>query len=100
MVVANLPYVPRAEVATRVGSLGWEPAAALDGGESGLDLIGALLAQLPERLAAGGTALLEIGAGQAEPIRAAVADLPGRWSVATERDLSGHERIVRLERLG
>ena len=98
VVVANLPYVPSAMVASRVGSLGWEPVAALDGGDDGLEVVRALLARLPARLAPDGSAVLEIGEGQAEPMRAAVAALPGRWSMAIERDLAGLERIVRVER--
>ena len=98
VVVANLPYVPTDTVASRFGSLGWEPAAALDGGEDGLDVVRALLARLPDRLAADGSVLLEIGEGQAEPIRSAVLALPGRWTMTAQRDLAGLERIVRLER--
>jgi release factor glutamine methyltransferase len=99
VVVANLPYLPSETVASGFGSLGWEPAAALDGGEDGLDVVRALLARLPNRLAADGSVLLEIGEGQVEPIRSAVLALPGRWTMATQRDLAGQERVVRLERL-
>ena len=89
MVVANLPYVPTDTVASGFGSLGWEPAAALDGGEDGLDVVRALLARLPDRLATDGSVLLEIGEGQAEPIRSAVLTLPGRWTMTARRDLAG-----------
>jgi release factor glutamine methyltransferase len=97
VVVANLPYVPSEMVASRFGSLGWEPAAALDGGEDGLDVVRALLARLPDRLAPNGSAWLEIGEGQAEAIQAAVLTLPGHWTMTTQRDLAGLERIVHLE---
>jgi release factor glutamine methyltransferase len=99
VVVANLPYVPSEAVASRFGSLGWEPAVALDGGEDGLDVVRTLLARLPDRLAADGCALLEVGEGQVEPIRTAILALPGRWTMTTERDLAGLERIVRLVRM-
>jgi len=98
-VVANLPYLRSAEVESGLGSLGWEPAAALDGGPDGLAVIRRLLARLPKRLAAGGSALLEIGEDQGGSIRTLTAALPGAWSVSTLRDLAGNERIVRLERL-
>lgn len=99
VVVANLPYLHSAEVKAGLGSLGWEPGAALDGGADGLVVIGELLARLPDRLAAHGSVILEIGEDQAGSIRTAAAALPGAWSVSTLRDLAGHERIVRLERL-
>jgi len=99
VVIANLPYLRSAEVETGLGSLGWEPASALDGGPDGLAVIRELLALLPERLAADGSAVLEIGEDQVGSIRALAAALPGAWSVSALRDLAGHERIVRLERL-
>jgi release factor glutamine methyltransferase len=98
VVVANLPYVPSAEVATRHGSLGWEPSQALDGGDDGLDLVRRLLSRLPDDLAARGSALLEVGADQARAVEAEVAALPGAWSAVATRDLAGHERIIRVAR--
>jgi release factor glutamine methyltransferase len=98
VVVANLPYVRSDEVAAGVGSLAWEPASALDGGADGLDVLRALVARLPKRLAADGCAVLEVGEGQVESIRELVATLPGRWSVTASPDLAGVERIVRIER--
>ena len=98
VVVANLPYLRSAQVETGLGSLGWEPAAALDGGPDGLALIRRLLARLPQRMAADGSVLLEIGEDQGGSIRTLAAALPGTWSVSTLRDLAGNERIVRLER--
>lgn len=99
VVVANLPYLRSAEVETGLGSLGWEPAASLDGGPDGLAVIRRLLARLPERLAADGSAVLEIAEDQASSIRTLAAALPGAWSVSTLHDLAGNDRIVRLERL-
>ncbi|MGH2462733.1 MAG: peptide chain release factor N(5)-glutamine methyltransferase [Candidatus Limnocylindria bacterium] len=99
VIVANLPYLRSAEVESGRGSLGWEPATALDGGADGLAVIRHLLARLPQRLAAGGSVMLEMGEDQAEPIRGLVAALPGAWAFSTIRDLADHERIVRMERL-
>jgi len=98
VVVANLPYLHSAEVKAGLGSLGWEPGAALDGGPDGLAVIRRLLARLPQRLAADGSAVLEIGEDQAGSIRTLATALPGAWLVSTLRDLAGSERIVRLER--
>jgi release factor glutamine methyltransferase len=98
VVVANLPYVLSAEVATGHGSLGWEPALALDGGADGMDLVRRLLSRLPDRLAAHGSVLLEIGADQATTVADEVATLTGTWSALTTRDLAGHDRIIRVAR--
>lgn len=99
LVIANLPYVAAAEVDGAVGSLRYEPRSALDGGPDGLGVVRALVAQLPEHLAAGGVALLEIGAGQAAAVRECVEDLPMRAAVTTLRDLAGIERVIRIARL-
>lgn len=94
VVVANLPYLSTEEVDRGIGSLAFEPREALDGGPDGLELIGRLLEQLPVRAASGATALLEIGAGQADAV---LAMAPPGASVVTERDLAGVERVVRID---
>lgn len=98
VVIANLPYLTTDEATADTGSLRFEPRSALDGGADGLDLIRRLLAQLPARLAAGGVALLEVGAGQADAIRSLVDDLPMAAEVGTLDDLVGIERVVRIDR--
>jgi len=96
VVCANLPYIPSSIVPALPVAASFEPRAALDGGPDGLDVIRRLLAVLPERVAAGGVALLEIGDGQGPAIRAAAAErLPG-WEVRVEPDLAGRPRVAVL----
>lgn len=100
VLLANLPYVRRDAMARLPAPTTYEPALALDGGADGLEVIGRLLAALPRSLAAGGVALLEIGADQGDAIREAVeATLPG-WRCAVETDLAGLPRVARIERGG
>ncbi len=99
IVIGNLPYVRSAEVELGTGSLAWEPRGALDGGADGLDVVRRLLAQLPGALDRDGVALLEIGAGQADAVRAAVDELPMRAAVTALPDLAGVDRVVRVARL-
>jgi release factor glutamine methyltransferase len=98
VVIANLPYLTTEEASAGTGSLRYEPRAALDGGADGLDVIRRLLVQLPDRLAQGGVALLEVGAGQADAIRVLVGGLPMEAEVGTLADLAGIERVVRVDR--
>jgi release factor glutamine methyltransferase len=94
VVTANLPYVSSAEVDERVGSLGFEPRIALDGGPDGLDLLRRLLADAPERTAPGATLILELGADQVDAIRALAP--PGAL-VSIVKDIAGLDRVVRIE---
>ena len=98
VLLANLPYLSSEEVATGTGSLGHEPALALDGGPDGLEQVRRLLGLLPGRLAAGGVAMLEIGQGQAAEVRGMIAGLPMEADVSVLHDLAGIERVVRIRR--
>lgn len=99
VITANLPYLRSDEVAAAPGSIAFEPARALDGGPDGLNLVRRLVTQLPARLAPGGVALLEIGAGQGPAVQAAVEDLAMPAAVTLLPDLAGIERVVRIARL-
>lgn len=96
LLIANLPYLTSAEVEAGSGSLAWEPRCALDGGADGLDLLRRLVVALPTGLAADGVALLEVGDGQAAAVREMVAALPVEAAAATQLDLAGIERVVRV----
>ena len=96
VVCANLPYIPTAVVPTLPVAASFEPREALDGGPDGLDVVRRLLDILPERVARGGAALLEIGADQGRALHAeAAARLPG-WDVRIEPDLAGRPRVAVL----
>lgn len=96
LLLANLPYVPSGDLPRLPVAASFEPALALDGGPDGLALVRRLLALLPAALRPGGGALLEIGAGEAGPLRAALYEtLPG-WGLALYDDLAGIPRVAEL----
>jgi release factor glutamine methyltransferase len=100
LIVANLPYIPQAEIATLAPEVAtYEPRLALDGGADGLALIRRLLAQAPRLLATPGLLLLDIDHRQADAVVALAAErLPGA-RVTVLRDLAGLPRVVRVERI-
>src|SRR5439155_17708935 len=72
IVVANLPYVPAADIdALEPEVARYEPRGALDGGADGTLVIRRLLADLDRLLEPNRVALFEIGQGQAATLLAA-----------------------------
>ncbi len=100
LIVANLPYIPSAAVDRLPIAASFEPRSALDGGSDGLLLVRRLLSRLPEVLAPGAAALLEIGFDQGPAVESAVGGLPGGWMCRIQPDLSGRPRLAHVERSG
>jgi len=98
IVLANLPYVRSDAIPGLPIAASFEPRAALDGGADGLDEIRALLARLPDVLAEGGVAFVEIGADQGEAGPLAVAEILPGWHADVSTDLGGLPRVLRIER--
>jgi release factor glutamine methyltransferase len=93
VVVSNPPYVALDDPALAAGVRDWEPHAALFAGPDGVDALRAIAAGAPEWLAPGGLLALEIGATQAEPVRALLA-AAGLVDIQIRADLAGHPRIA------
>lgn len=71
LIVVNPPYIPTAELPTLASEVkDHEPLLALDGGEDGLDFYRRIAAAYDGYLAEGGALMLEVGAGQAEAVKA------------------------------
>ncbi len=95
LLAANLPYIDSDELKT-LPVAAHEPRLALDGGPGGLRLVERLLGQARGALRPGGTALLEIGAGQG-PRAGALAQVafPGA-GVRVHPDLAGLDRVLEI----
>jgi release factor glutamine methyltransferase len=96
LVCANLPYIPTKKL-VEVNSLPWEPNLALDGGESGLDLIDELLQKAPAFVNKPGLVLLEIE----ETLGAETQKLAERYfpetKISLHQDLAERDRVIRIE---
>ncbi|GAB6966057.1 peptide chain release factor N(5)-glutamine methyltransferase [Komagataeibacter kakiaceti JCM 25156] len=69
LILSNPPYIPHGDLAGLMPDVvNHEPARALDGGEDGLVAYRALAAVLPDLLAPGGIAVLELGIGQGDSV--------------------------------
>ena len=88
LIIANLPYVGEMEL-PQIGSAGFEPLLALNGGRDGLEKIRQLCQQAGDRLCPRGSLLLEVGQGQAGAVTSLLHRLFPSAGVAILPDLSG-----------
>jgi len=91
--VANLPYVPTAEIPKLSREVRHDPPLALDGGEDGLDVIGRFAQQAPSRLKPGGCVFLEIGISQSQGVVDILQKQKFR-DISVEKDYQEVQRFV------
>jgi len=96
LVVANLPYVPTADIADNPDPVAYEPRQALDGGPDGLALYRRMLDTLPPLVNPDALILLE-AAPPTMPGLAAIATfaLPD-CAIAVGRDYAGLDRYLKV----
>jgi len=92
-VVSNPPYIRSADLESLPPEVkDFEPRAALDGGEDGLDYLRTITHDGPRFLAHGGLLAVEVGDGQAADVGQLMAEsLEG---VEVRKDYAGRDRIV------
>jgi release factor glutamine methyltransferase len=98
VLVANLPYIPTAELETLSPEVRAEPRGALDGGADGLDLIRRLVAAAPAQLRPGGLLVLEHALDQHDRVAALLAASGAFEPAAMRADLAGHPRVTYARR--
>jgi release factor glutamine methyltransferase len=95
IITANPPYIRREELDTLQREIrDWEPVAALDGGQDGLDFYRKILSLANNHLKPGGFIFLELGYDQAEAVQK-LAREQGFEDVAIIKDYSGIGRILK-----
>ena len=95
LIVANLPYVKKAEL-LRTSQAESEPLLALNGGPDGLQKIHRLCRQINNKLHPAGYLLLEIGQGQGRAVTTLLHSLFPYAKIEVVPDLGGTERVVSL----
>lgn len=101
VVVSNPPYIADGDVASLSPEVrDYEPRLALTGGPDGLTFYRRLLPAALEFLEPGGLLVLELGQGQAEPVRRMALDLCQYGSIRIVTDQAGIERVMCLEKKG
>jgi release factor glutamine methyltransferase len=93
LIVANLPYIPRAEIATLSREVKSDPVLALDGGVRGWEIVETFVKAAPSHLAEDGVIAMEVGHDQGETV-AEICRANGFNDVAIDADLQGVRRFV------
>ncbi|WP_125702945.1 peptide chain release factor N(5)-glutamine methyltransferase [Lacticaseibacillus daqingensis] len=97
-IVANLPYISRAETAVMDAStLAFEPALALFAEDEGLAVFKRFIAAAPAHLTPGGAIYLEFGYHQQPALAALFAAVVPQATATFRQDMAGHPRMVRLQ---
>jgi release factor glutamine methyltransferase len=97
--VANLPYIPDADLKMLEPEVAdFDPHLALFGGADGLDVIRRLLKNASPHLLDGAPVVLEIASGQETALQAATeaGEFPGLQWVGVHKDFAGKPRFVEL----
>jgi len=99
-VVSNPPYIPTQMISELQPEVALhEPRVALDGGADGLDCIRHLISTAPEYLRPRGVLLLEMMAGQAQPVATLLRQSGNYDNIQIRPDLAGIERFAVAHRL-
>ena len=94
LILANPPYIVTEAIGRLMPEVAvHEPVEALDGGADGLAFYRRLAGEGKQHLAPGGLLMLEVGAGQADPVTA-IFRTCGWLPRGRDKDLLGHVRVL------
>ena len=93
-ILSNPPYIETKQIALLDEELSFEPEAALDGGDDGLDFYRVIIADYKKYLNKDGIMLLEIGCDQAKAVTAIAANAGMRCEIF--KDYGGNDRVAYL----
>lgn len=97
-ILSNPPYIESDQVGRLSPEISYEPEAALDGGDDGLDFYRVIIEAYGKYLRPNGLMLLEIGWNQAKSVSAIAASAGYRCEVY--KDYGGRDRVAYLSRPG
>ncbi len=96
-IISNPPYIETEKISLLDEELAFEPSAALDGGDDGLDFYRVIIAEYAQFLADNGFMLFEIGCDQAKAVTAIAHHSGFRCEVY--KDFGGNDRVAYLTRI-
>ena len=93
-ILSNPPYIETEQLSLLSEEVSYEPEAALDGGDDGLDFYRVIIKEYGKYLRKGGLMLLEIGWNQAKTVSAIAHEAGFRCEVY--KDYGGNDRVAYL----
>ena len=95
-ILSNPPYIETNQIPLLDEELFYEPKAALDGGDDGLDFYRIIIGEYGEYLSDSGAMLLEIGCDQAKSVTAIATASGMRCEIY--KDYGGNDRVAYLKK--
>ncbi len=96
LIVANLPYIPSADVPRKPDPVGFEPRVATDGGFDGLEEYRKLLAVAPRLVRAAALVLMEAAPPTMAALRSLAESAFAGGAISVHRDYAGLDRYLRV----
>lgn len=97
VVIANLPYVPTADVPKPPDPVSFEPRLATDGGLDGLSLYRRLMPALPKMIDEGGMVLLEAAPPTISELAEILQSTLPNFTISVCKDYAGLDRYVKAK---
>lgn len=94
-ILSNPPYIETHQIPLLDEELAFEPEAALDGGDDGLDFYRVIISEYGKYLNKNGIMLLEIGCDQSKAIASIAAEAGMRCEIF--KDYGGNDRVAYLK---
>lgn len=98
IIVSNPPYIPTQELDELPGEVRYEPRAALDGGEDGLDFYRRIFTECHAFLKPKGWLVLEIGSLQANDLERMLSSFAHLELREIRKDFCQRDRVVIIQR--
>ena len=94
-IISNPPYIETRQIPLLDEELSFEPEAALDGGDDGLDFYRVIISEYASYLTKDGIMLFEIGCDQARSVSSIAASAGMRCEIF--KDYGGNDRVAYLK---
>ena len=96
VIISNPPYIETHQISLLDDELFYEPRAALDGGDDGLNFYRVIIDEYSQYLSDSGIMLLEIGCDQAKSVGAIASATGMRCEIY--KDYGGNDRVAYLKK--